>query len=136
MYDDIYTYMHTHAHTHAHIKTYIICIHKCSGRSGSRAFCRQCVTRLLLHAYSYTPTLTRLLKRTSRLCSAMYAFLHAYSYTHTLTRILLHAYSYTPTLTRILLHAYAYTHVHNCSGRSGSRSFWRQSKKQRTKSTN
>jgi hypothetical protein len=54
------------------------------------------VTRLLLHAYSYTPTLTRLL-------------LHAYSYTPTLTRLLLHAYSYTPTLTltRLLLHAYS-----------------------------
>jgi hypothetical protein len=38
------------------------------------------VTRLLLHAYSYTPTLTLLLS-------------HAYSYTPTLTRLLLHAYS-------------------------------------------
>jgi hypothetical protein len=31
---------------------------------------------------------------------------HAYSYTPTLTRLLLlHAYSYTPTLTRLLVHA-------------------------------
>jgi hypothetical protein len=31
--------------------------------------------------------------------------LHAYSYTPTLTRLLLHAYSYTPALIRLLLHA-------------------------------
>ena len=52
-------------------------------------------TRLLLHAYSYTPTLARLL-------------LHAYSYTPSLTRLLLHAYSYTPNLARLLLQVYSY----------------------------
>jgi hypothetical protein len=58
----------------------------------------------VLHAYAYTPTLTRLL-----------LLLHAYSYTSTLThtptltRLLLHAYSYTPTRTRLRLHVYAYT---------------------------
>jgi hypothetical protein len=56
----------------------------------------RCTTRLLLHAYSYTPTLARLL-------------LHAYSYTPTLTRLLLQAYSYTPTLEGLLLHDYSYT---------------------------
>jgi len=54
------------------------------------------VTRLLLHAYTYTPTLTRL-------------HINAYSYTPTLARLLLHAYTYTPALTRLLLHAYFYT---------------------------
>jgi hypothetical protein len=65
------------------------------GRRRSRSLFPH-VTRLLLHAYTYTPTLTRL-------------HLHAYSYTPTLARLLLHAYTYTPALTRLLLHAYFYT---------------------------
>ncbi len=73
-------------------------------RSATLSRCRRAytptLTHLLLHAYSYTPTLFRCIGR-QHLPSypdQPHLLLHAYSNTPTLTRLLLHAYSYTPTL--------------------------------------
>jgi hypothetical protein len=80
------------------------------------------LTRLRLHAYSYTPTIAN----SHDLHTLTRLRLHAYSDTPTLANsprllsrtrlppeftpcILLHAYAYTPTLTRLLSHAYADT---------------------------
>ena len=37
--------------------------------------------------------------------------LHAYSYTSAVTRLLLHAHSYTPNLTRLLSYTFTLTHL-------------------------
>jgi hypothetical protein len=66
-----------------------------------------CVTAALLAGESkqvmeqLLPELFRAVLR----CLGELDSLHAYSYTPSLTRLLLHAYSYTRTLTRLLLHA-------------------------------
>ena len=87
------------------------------------------LTRPLVHAYLYTPTLTR---RSSRARSSRKSrlLLHAYSCAPTLARLFLHAYLHTPTFTLLFLHVYSYTTTLSrrssraLSSRMGWRIFW------------
>jgi hypothetical protein len=74
------------------------CFHLIMGPVGTYTITTQ---EGVLHAYSYTSTLTRLL-------------LHVYSYS-TLTRLLLHVYSYTPPLIRLLLAEFPIQLVTSCT---------------------